>query len=240
MPQLNLKPMYPNILNNKMNKIFRNLLRLKMTYVTIDNKDNEPIFEILLVFQHLYPDKNMADMETNLVMVENFFDFLELRMTYSIRKKMNSFQRLWLILWWFIEIKTCFSFPWIGNRFIKKRKKNLRPNCVLLNSRSRAARRFSRCSSSACCRSNWLKSTRVVLPPNFSVVCWATIGAVADAYDGGCWAEEATAFACIGGLGYKKYKQFFWWKISDEHTFVDTVVFVNGLYSLSVCWFELE
>jgi Trk K+ transport system NAD-binding subunit len=94
MPQLNLKPMYPNILNNKMNKIFRNLLRLKMTYVTIDNKDNEPIFEILLVFQHLYPDKNMADMETNLVMVENFFDFLELRMTYSIRKKMNSFQRL--------------------------------------------------------------------------------------------------------------------------------------------------
>jgi hypothetical protein len=43
------------------------------TYVTRDDKDNEPIFEIQMEFQHLYLDKNMADMDTNLVMVDNFY-----------------------------------------------------------------------------------------------------------------------------------------------------------------------
>jgi hypothetical protein len=61
-----------NILNNK--KIVLDIyFIIKNTYITIDNKDNEPIFEILLGFQYLYPDKNMADMETILVLVENFF-----------------------------------------------------------------------------------------------------------------------------------------------------------------------
>lgn len=76
MLQLYLKLMLLSILNNK---IFRYIyiLELKKTYITIDNKDNEPIFEILLGFQYLYPDKNMADMETILVLVENFFLDLE-------------------------------------------------------------------------------------------------------------------------------------------------------------------
>jgi hypothetical protein len=50
-----------------------NNMKNENTYVTRDDKDNEPIFEIQMEFQHLYLDKNMADMDTNLVMVDNFY-----------------------------------------------------------------------------------------------------------------------------------------------------------------------
>ena len=42
------------------------------TYITKDSKDTEPRFEIPWEFPPRYLDKNMADMDTSLVTVENY------------------------------------------------------------------------------------------------------------------------------------------------------------------------
>ncbi len=63
------------------------MIEIENTYVTRDNKGNEPIFEIPLEFQHWYLDKNMVDMDTNLVLVENYWCDLELTIKYDVQKE---------------------------------------------------------------------------------------------------------------------------------------------------------
>jgi hypothetical protein len=54
-------------------------IEIETTYITRDNRDNGPMFEIQLGFRRLYLDKNRVEEETKLATAESFYHVLKKR-----------------------------------------------------------------------------------------------------------------------------------------------------------------